>query len=391
MHILFVSVADATDIRTWSGTPLHMYQALTACPGVTVSLASPLPAPAAQHPLRLAARIAGRLGTSVHLEDREPLVLRGYARRVRQAIARTRPDVVLCPSTVPLAAVPPTVPLAAWTDATWAAMAGYYPEFSGLSPRTRRCGERAERLALARVSLAIYSSPWAAASARETYGVPADRVAVVPFGANLAGVPVPEDVGDRLAALDRSRCDLLLVGRDWHRKGVDDAVAATGLLRDAGVAARLRVIGCRPPHGARVPDYVTVLPDLDKADPRDAAELADRFRTAAFFLLPSRAECSPIVLAEAQAFGVPVIAARTGGVGAMLADGRSGVLVDAGAFPSAAAAAVARIWAAPPRYDAMAAAARRFHAERVNWRTAAATAVQRLRAIRSHALAGAAP
>jgi hypothetical protein len=77
--------------------------------------------------------------------------------------------------------------------------------------------------------------------------MPEECVAVVPFGANLMDVPSGDDVRRRLSApLDRSTCTLLLLGRDWHRKGADQAVEAIRLLRAAAVDARLHAGGLPP-------------------------------------------------------------------------------------------------------------------------------------------------
>jgi glycosyltransferase involved in cell wall biosynthesis len=381
VHVLFLSVADANDMGVWSGTPFHMYRVLRDRPGVQVTLASPIVPGMLARQMRLAERVANGVRSASFLSEREPLLLRRLARRIDCIIDRVRPDVVLCPSSVPLAALSARVPLVVWTDATWAAMVDYYPEFSQLSARTRRCGHRAEQAALARVALAVYSNEWAARSACRAYAVPDERVAVVPFGANLIDVPSRDDVRRRLTALNRSTCTLLLLGRDWHRKGTDHAVEATRLLRTAGVDARLHVAGCRAPHDVTLPDEVTVHGDLDKADPAGAVRINQLLRQASFLLLPSRAECSPIVLAEAQAFGVPVIASRTGGVASMMAEGRSGVLVPPEAFPSAAAVEIHRIHSSPPAYDVMAEAAREYYEQCVNWRSAMDAVVERMRTI----------
>jgi glycosyltransferase involved in cell wall biosynthesis len=381
VHVLFLSVADANDMRVWSGTPFHMYRALRERPGVQVTLASPIATGMLARQMRLAERLANGVRNSAFLSEREPLLLRRLARRIDRIIDRVRPDVVLCPSSVPVAALSARVPLVVWTDATWAAMVDYYPEFSLLSARTRRCGHRAEQAALARVALAVYSNEWAARSACGAYGMPDERVAVVPFGANLMDVPSGDDVRRRLSDLDRSTCTLLLLGRDWHRKGADHAVEATRLLRAAGVDARLHVAGCNPPPDAALPPEVTVQGDLDKADPAGAARIARLLRQASFLVLPSRAECSPIVLAEAQAFGVPVVASRTGGMASMMAEGRSGVLVSPEAFAGEAATEIHRIQSSPPVYDVMAQEAREYYERCVNWRSAMDAVVERMQAI----------
>jgi len=48
------------------------------------------------------------------------------------------------------------------------------------------------------------------------------------------------------------------------------------------------------------------------------------YRTSDIFILPSRAECSAIVLAEAAAFGLPVLTCDTGGLADYVSNGANG-------------------------------------------------------------------
>jgi glycosyltransferase involved in cell wall biosynthesis len=54
------------------------------------------------------------------------------------------------------------------------------------------------------------------------------------------------------------------------------------------------------------------------------------YRSADIFCLPSMAEGLPVVLMEAMAFEVPVIATRAFGIPELIEDGRSGLLVSPG-------------------------------------------------------------
>jgi glycosyltransferase involved in cell wall biosynthesis len=65
----------------------------------------------------------------------------------------------------------------------------------------------------------------------------------------------------------------------------------------------------------------------------------ERFlKTMTIFALPSRMEGTPLVVLEAWAAGLPVVATRVGGVPRMIADGQNGLLVDEGKQASLAAA-----------------------------------------------------
>lgn len=66
----------------------------------------------------------------------------------------------------------------------------------------------------------------------------------------------------------------------------------------------------------------------------NASEVRAELATADAFVLPSYAEGVPVVLMEAMAAGVPVIATRIAGIPELIADGRSGLLVSPASAPA---------------------------------------------------------
>jgi glycosyltransferase involved in cell wall biosynthesis len=59
-------------------------------------------------------------------------------------------------------------------------------------------------------------------------------------------------------------------------------------------------------------------------------QLADLYRRASVFVMPSFYETFGISVIEAMAFGLPVVATRTGGLPEVVDDGVTGILVPAG-------------------------------------------------------------
>lgn len=66
------------------------------------------------------------------------------------------------------------------------------------------------------------------------------------------------------------------------------------------------------PRGTR---RLLALEFLDKNRPKDAARLSALYAEAHLLLLPSRADCTLTVIAEAMAHGTPVLATDVGGIG----------------------------------------------------------------------------
>ena len=197
---------------------------------------------------------------------------------------------------------------------------------------------------------------------RETNYVPARKVRCIPLGINLARFRPDEALRDGL----RTRLGLagneLLVGAVGHFapvKGIDNVLLAFQefLRRRPDIPARLVVLGRGDPEDeARVRALV---------DPM----FSDRIVFAGFQNRPeewfpgfdamlhgARAEAFGLVLAEAQACGVPVAAARVGAIPEVIADGETGRLAEPDS-PTSLAIALEEILCDPVRRAAMAAAA----------------------------------
>jgi glycosyltransferase involved in cell wall biosynthesis len=94
-------------------------------------------------------------------------------------------------------------------------------------------------------------------------------------------------------------------------------------------------------------------------------ELAAAFASADVFVMPSTTETLGFVVLEAMSSGVPVVAARAGGIPDLVEDGENGCLYDP-AEPVAAAKAVAELLSHPGRRLDLAERARAT-AERCSW------------------------
>ena len=200
-----------------------------------------------------------------------------------------------------------------------------------------RLGHRANERALAAADLVITVNPRDAAGVRTRLRPGARQVWLPPFidvrpylaariGRTPNAVPLLLAVGmmrtrDKLESYRvLSRAFHLLGDRPWQAVLVGDG------------AARAEIEGLMAPFGARIRFAGTVSQDA----------LLSLYASADLYVWPAINEAYGMAFLEAQAVGVPVVAGRTGGVPAVVADGVTGVLTpigDAAAF----AAAVARL------------------------------------------------
>ncbi|MEI7780453.1 MAG: glycosyltransferase family 4 protein [Planctomycetota bacterium] len=301
--------------------------------------------------------------------NREPFILRGYARQVmRTACAIGNLDCLLSPSSIPLACYAGPLPTVIWPDATFAGIANYYPEATRLAAETLRNGNRMEEKALRNCSIAVYSSGWAAQTAISGYGVDSSKVAVVPYGANLERVPTGPEVASAILSKPRQPLRLLFVGGDWWRKGGDIAVAATEVLVRRGLDVRLDIVGSLPSKA--LPSCATLHGFLRKDRAEDRRQMARLFAQSHLLILPTRADCVPVVIAEACAFGVPSIASNVGGISSAIQAGRTGHLMPPSSSPSDWADVVEKIVVNPSQLDHMGREARLLFESDLNWPTA---------------------
>jgi len=201
--------------------------------------------------------------------------------------------------------------------------------------------------------------------------LPPDRIRVVPNGvaAPVAGegaVPggvAKESEGDSAGSREADVLRVLYLGQVGLAKGVDDLVRAVRLV--AGSDRRVRCVVAGAYRTAE--DRHALEPALVELERRglggavgvvrgSAREAA--FADADVLALPSRDDGQPLVVLEAMARGLPVIATRQGAIPDMVVHGETGLLVPEGAA-GALAGALERLHDRPRERRALGCAGRR--------------------------------
>lgn len=277
-----------------------------------------------------------------YLAERSPALLKWQAREIGKKIKVFGPDVIFSPGTLPLAYLDTSKPMAFWTDSVFSAMVDYYPGFTGLSGQSLRDGDEAERAALGRVKLAVFSSNWAARAALAYYGAEVSKIRVVPFGANLEVLRDIAEVEGMIARRPDFPVELLFVGREWERKGGRIACEVVSRLMEKKIPARLTVVGCRPPGDILSQPGIESEGFLDKARPEDLRRLEELFSRSHYLLIPSLAECTPVAAAEANSFGVPCLVSETGGMSGVIRGGVNGQIFPRSDFAAECAEYIAQ-------------------------------------------------
>ncbi len=169
-------------------------------------------------------------------------------------------------------------------------------------------------------------SHWAKDGLVAEYGVPPEKVIVIPPGVNTRLWTHPKGL-----TKNQEVVKILFVGGDLQRKGGLFLLEAFRRLRQQGVhqyngdriqvelhlVTRTRV---EPEPGLYI--YNDLNPNMP--------ELRELYYQSDIFCLPSQGDCLPMVLAEAGAAGLPIIASRVAAIPEIVHDQENGLLVDPG-------------------------------------------------------------
>jgi glycosyltransferase involved in cell wall biosynthesis len=365
LRVAYVTSYDPDDVHAWSGCGVYIRKSLESA-GCRISTIGNLKIPLQIKPLLKAKSILyGRIQNKTYHFDRERAVLRSYAAQVNRALRSVEHDVVFSPSTLPIAFIETKKPVVFWTDATFAGLIDFYPEFQNLCADTRASGNFAEQSALSRCHLAFYSSDWAVQTALQHYAVAAEKLKVLPFGANIECSRTSDDVLQFLAQKRGRVCKLLFAGVAWQRKGGDVAVRAAELLNDRGIKTELHVVGCAAPDP--VPEWVIQHGFVSKKTESGHRKLAQLFSQSHFLILPTRAECFGVVCAEASSFGLPTLTGRVGGMQTTITEGRNGFTISHAEGAQKYCEHIERLWASREAYEDLSLSSFAEFTSRLNW------------------------
>jgi glycosyltransferase involved in cell wall biosynthesis len=139
---------------------------------------------------------------------------------------------------------------------------------------------------------------------------------------------------------------VLAIGRLVPIKGYPQLLDAIRSVSRTGVECRLRVVGDGPMRAelAELASRPSPPVRVEWLGPQAPAAVREELRHADVLAVSSFMEGTPVVLMEAMAAGVPVVATRVGGVAELIEDGRNGLLVTPGSV-DALSRALCAVWA----------------------------------------------
>lgn len=199
----------------------------------------------------------------------------------------------------------------------------YDPAITWLYRLTTR---KAHRLAAMNVAL----SP-VMAERIQAHGVASNQIILIPNGIH------PSEIGlihPGLPEIDHWKSHplkLIFIGRLNPVKGVDILLESMNLLRQKNINLSLTIIGIGRPADHEIIENFVAQNGLNmsvkilQSQPRN--NLAKYYADCHLVVVPSRDEALPTVVLEAMACGRPVVGTNVGGIGFLVEDGKTGLVI----------------------------------------------------------------
>jgi glycosyltransferase involved in cell wall biosynthesis len=212
-------------------------------------------------------------------------------------------------------------PLAHWVGPRQLLAAGGKLTRRGIARTYKLWDEYLERISMGRAELVVCSSQDQASRVVNDLRIPSPKVKMIYYGIDTDRfVPLPS----RRASLNRN---ILYAGGPWPSKGIDVLLEAFAKIRPRFPDARISLVGAGDwtPYEIKIKalglsDHVCNYGHVSHED------MGRLYRNACLLAAPTRHESFGLVLGEAMACGLPVIATGVTAIPEVVVDGVTGLL-----------------------------------------------------------------
>jgi len=359
----YLTSSNPLDKRSWSGTHFKMYESLKN-KFEEVYILGPLKKSIFLKVTLLVFSLTHFLVFfKKYKKNHSKLLSKYYAYKINRKFKNKKIDVIFAPAgSAEIAYLKTSIPICYLSDTSFGQITNYYSSFSNISRFSFKEANLIEQLAINNSFTQVYSSNWAADYVINNYNAVKEHVFTVNFGANIDFVP------ERIL-LEKdfnSTINLLFLGVNWKRKGGNIVLETFDILINKGYDVTLTICGCTPPNLIDNPN-IKIIPFLDKNDSKAHDEFLNILYNTHLLFVPTRADCTPIVFCEANAFGIPVITTNTGGVEAIIKNDVNGYVLPLEATPNDYATKIQSLLDYRLILNSMAISSRKKFEKELNW------------------------
>ena len=365
MRIGYITKEDPNDVRAYSGTHYAMFQALKG------EFEEVVPLGPINHWYKNVAKLKGKIKTfrsnKVFKFQYDLKLAKIHADIIDRRIRKEKPDILLGSLVSPeVAYLTSDVPLYLTTDATFPRLGMLHSSHKTLYKESFENALLLEKKAFSKAEKIVLPLDWLKESAIKDYGITENKIEVIPYGKNFE-ISFGQSEIDNLIKLRKNKQELkfLFVGINWEQKGGYEALSIVRELTKKGLKSRLVVVGCIPEFQDKLMDVFGFL-RKDKAE--DLNKLTELYKSASFFLLPTKAECVGMSFIEAASFGLPAIGTNVGGVPEAVIDGETGIIIQRNDTSDMIAEKIFQIWKSDSEYERLSSNAFSRYSEQMNWK-----------------------
>lgn len=366
MKLTYATDFDSTDVNNWSGLG-HYYGVMLKNAGFDLDYLHNIKTPF--HSLRLIKhRLMKRVTHKIYSPRFDFNVSKINAQIIQKKVGAG--SAILSPNTSILANINNGIKRILYADTTFERILTLYPNYSKLSRKCIIDGHEIDKQAIHNSDLLIYSSQWAADSAINYYNADPGKVFTAPYGANLKVVPEYSEIKNMI----RKRCSnnethILFLGVDWKRKGGNMALEVIDRLNQNGLKATLHIVGIKGTLPVSNQNNIINYGLLKKGSVGEEEKLAELFSMCHFLLLPTIADCTPVVFSEASAYGMPCITTNVGGNSCIVRDGVNGKVFDLLNFTEEAVHYILKMMGSTQEYEQLCFSSYDRYCSELNWTT----------------------
>lgn len=347
MRIAYLSDYSPENINIWSGTPYHIFHALKN-----------------NHDVEWigGGLISGAKWHHIFVDNYHSFHVENYTKEIgrllSERINRGNFDIVITCTYHFCIELKISIPIIYFSDITFNE---FEPWLKNNDPKYPDICRKTERQCLEKVSAIIYPTEWAKKCAIKNYQIDCNKIHVIEFGANI---PSPQNVLNCIK--DNESCELVFIGRDPKRKGLNKALETFSILKQLGFACNLTVVGCPLPQKIQCQN-VRVYPFLDKEKAEDMLIFDQIMRKTHFLILPTEFDAFGIVFCEASAYGIPSITTDVAGVSQPVRNGVNGFVLPSAAKAEDYAHIIQKTFCNKKLYNQLCYQARHEFDTRLNW------------------------
>ena len=361
LKIAYLSAENPKNKKVWSGTHYSIYKCL--CEVGEVEILGPYTPKIHLFIAKIINQILLFFFSKRYDYRHSKFISNAYAKYFKKKLKNNYYNFIVAPAaSCEVANLITNIPIIYITDGTFYGCLNYHKSLKNLIEKSIVEGNCIEQQTLNKSKFVIVSSEWAMQSVIKDYSIDSGKVITIPFGANFELLPTIHQLNLEIPKTWK----ILFVGVYWENKGGEIAYNAFISLINKGYDVNLTILGCIPPDKFQHPK-ITVIPFIDKNEKAGQKKLFDIYKQHHFLILPTRFDCTPIVINEASAFAMPCLVANTGGVAGHLTENENGYLINYNDKGEGYAEKISFLMTHPDLYLKLRQTTRKKYDESLNW------------------------